>query len=146
MKHAIEEFISGRRIAVVGLSRTGKKFGNAAFLELARRGYEVLAVHPEAEEIAGAKCYRSLTALKEAVDGVVISIRPADVPAVLREAAATGVKNVWLQKGAESREAIALGEDLHLNLVTGKCVLMYAPPVGGFHGWHRSFNRLIGRL
>lgn len=146
MKHAIEEFISCKRIAVVGLSRNGKKFGNAAFLELARRGYQVFGVHPEAKEIAGARCVPTLGALKGSVDGVVISIKPPEVMNVLREAAAIGVKNVWVQKGAESREAVALGEELKLNLVTGKCVLMYAPPVGGFHGWHRSFNRLIGRL
>jgi hypothetical protein len=36
MKHAIEEFITSKSLAVVGLSRNGKKFGNSALTELAK--------------------------------------------------------------------------------------------------------------
>ena len=146
MKHAIEEFIKSKSIAVVGLSRNGKKFGNSAFSELSKRGYEVFAVHPEAEEITGARCYPNLSALRGSVDGVVICIPPGGVAGILREAAAIGLKNVWLQQGAESPEAIALAKDLKLNLVTGRCILMYAPPVAGFHAWHRKLHRLFSKF
>ena len=146
MKYAIEEFIKSKNIAVVGLSRSGKKFGNVAVAELAKRGYRVFAVHPEVEEIAGTRCFPNLTALEGKVDGAVFCIPPVNVPGVLREAAAIGVKNVWLQQGAGSPEAIALGKHLNLNLVSGRCILMYAPPVGGFHAWHRAFHRLFARI
>jgi predicted CoA-binding protein len=146
MNTAIEEFIKCKRIAVVGLSRRGKKFGNSIFSELSKRGYEVFAVHPEAEEIGGAPCYRRLGLLAGMVDAVVISIPPGAVPGVLREAASAGVKNVWLQQGAESSEAVSLGNELGLSLVPGKCVLMYAPPVEGFHAWHRAFNLFFAKL
>ena len=146
MKRAIEEFITSKSIAVVGLSRSGKKFGNSAFMELSKRGYEVFAVHPEVEEIAGTRCYPDLTALRGRVEGVVICISPGDVAGVLMEAAAIGLRNVWLQQGAESPEAIALAKDLNLNLVAGKCILMYAPPVEGFHAWHRALYRLFAKL
>ena len=53
MDQAIQDFINGKRIAIVGVSRDGDKFGNTAFAELAARGYQVFAVHPEAKEIAG---------------------------------------------------------------------------------------------
>jgi hypothetical protein len=65
---------------------------------------------------------------------------------VLREAAAIGLKKVWLQQGAESPEAIALANELNINLVAGRCILMYAPPVEGFHAWHRAFYRLFAKL
>ncbi len=146
MKRAIEEFITCKRIAVVGLSRGGKKFGNSAYAELSKRGYEVFAVHPEVEEIAGTRCYPNLSALRGKVDGVVISIPRGKVPGVIREAAAIGLNNVWLQQGAQSPEAVALGKDLNLSLVAGKCILMYAPPVGGFHAWHRALHRLFVKL
>ena len=146
MKHAIEEFIRGKSIAIVGLSRGGKKFGNGAFTELSKRGYEVFAVHPEVGEIAGTRCYPSLSALRGKVDGAVICIPPGGVAGVLREAAAIGLRNIWLQQGAESPEAIALAKDLNLNLVAGRCILMYAPPVGGFHAWHRAFHRLFAKF
>ncbi len=146
MKRAIEEFITSKSIAVVGLSRNGKKFGNSALTELSKRGYEVFGVHPEAEEIAGTKCYPNLTALRGKVDAVVICISPKGVAPVLREAAAIGLNNVWLQQGAESPDSIALAKELKLNLVSGRCILMYAPPVEGFHSWHRAIYRIFAKL
>ncbi len=146
MNNAIEEFIKSKRIAVVGLSRSGKKFGNSIFAELSKRGYEMFAVHPEVGEIGGTKCYPRLSLLAGMVDAVVISIPPGAVTGVLREAASARVKNVWLQQGAESPEAVSLGRELELNLVSEECVLMYAPPVEGFHAWHRAFNRFFAKL
>ncbi len=146
MDQAIQNFINGKRIAVVGVSRDGGKFGNTAFAELAARGYQVFAVHPEAKEIAGTPCYPNLAALRGQVDGALVVVAPPQAVSVLREAAAIGLKNVWLQQGAESPEALALARDLGLNLVAKKCVLMYAPPVRSFHGWHRVFARLLGQF
>jgi hypothetical protein len=40
MNPLIQNFISSKRIAVVGMSRSGKKFGNMASLELKSKGYE----------------------------------------------------------------------------------------------------------
>jgi predicted CoA-binding protein len=146
MNRAIEEFIKCRSIAVVGLSRSGRKFGNSAFAELAKRGYEVFAVHPHADEIGGTKCVPHLGALRGSVEGVLVCIPPGKVLGVLTDASASGVRNVWLQQGAESPEAIALAEDLGLNLVSKKCILMYAPPVEGFHAWHRAVHRIFAKL
>jgi predicted CoA-binding protein len=142
----IEEFISKKRIAIAGVSRSGKKFGNSAQKELKSRGYEVFLIHPEAKEIDGDPCYPSLAYLNGRVDGVLVSLPPSQAGSVLREAAAAGVQNVWLQQGAETKELIALGKDLGLKMVSGKCILMYAPPVKSFHGFHRFVNRLLGQL
>jgi uncharacterized protein len=146
MKNAIEEFIKSKRIAVVGLSRSGKKFGNSAFAELLKRGYQVFAVHPDAAEIGGTPCYPNLGALRGKVDAVLVCIAPGGVPSILREAALNGIRNVWLQQGAESSEAIALGNELDFSLVVRKCILMYAPPVEGFHAWHRAVYRIFSKL
>jgi uncharacterized protein len=146
MNQAIQDFINGKRIAVVGASRNGKKFGNLALTELATRGYQVFPVHSSAAEINGIKCYPNLTALQGQVDGALVTVPPPQALTVLREAAAIGLKNVWLQQGAESPEVLALAQELGLNLVAKKCVLMYAPPVRSFHGWHRGFAQLFGQL
>jgi len=146
MNQPIQDFINGKRIAVVGVSRDKEKFGNTAFAELAARGYQVFAVHPTAQEIAGAPCYPNLTALRGQVDGVLVSVSPQQAMPVLREAATLGLKNVWLQQGAESPQVLALARDLGLNLVARKCVLMYASPVRSFHAWHRAFAKLFGQL
>lgn len=143
---AIEEFIRCQRIAVAGASRSGKKFGNIAAKELQKRGFQVVLIHPEAKEIDGQPCYPSLTAARDQVDAVLISVPAAHAAALMREAAGIGLRNVWLQQGAETPELLALGQELHLNLVSKKCVLMYAPPVRSYHGWHRGFTKLVGQL
>lgn len=143
---AIEAFIHCQRIAVAGASRSGKKFGNMAAKELQKRGFQVVLIHPEAKEIDGQPCYPSLTAARGHVDAVLISVPAAQAAEIMREAAGIGLRNVWLQQGAETPELIALGQELNLDLVSKKCVLMYAPPVRSYHGWHRGFTKLVGQL
>ncbi|MFN0157162.1 MAG: CoA-binding protein [Bacteroidota bacterium] len=146
MNQAIQDFIGCKRIAVVGYSRNICKFGNYAYAELQKRGYQVFAVHPTEKEISGVKCYPNLQSLRGEIDAVLISIQPERVVPILEEASTIGVKNVWLQQGAESVEALLAADRLGLAIVAKKCVLMYAPPVRSFHGLHRSFTRLFGHL
>jgi len=148
MNTTIQEFITGKRIALVGASRANpsSKFGNMAAAELKRRGYEVCFVHPQADTIDGEQAYPNLSALKGRVDGVLVSLPAAKGMQVLREAASAGILNVWVQQGGESAELIHLGEELKLKLVTGKCILMYAQPVRGCHAIHRFVNRVSGQL
>jgi predicted CoA-binding protein len=145
MNQAIEEFIAGKHIALVGASQNPKKFGTTLFTELRGRGYQVELIHPTAKEIAGQSCYPSLAALPGKVDSVLVCVKPAQVEDVLRQAANAGVKRVWLQQGAESPAALRLANELGLTVVSGKCILMYAPPVKSFHSFHRFFVKLTGQ-
>jgi predicted CoA-binding protein len=146
MNTSIENFIRVKRIALAGASRSGKKFGNMAHKELKARGYEVTLVHPEATEIDGAPCFPSLAALQGKVDGVLVSVPASQAQQILREAADIGVRNVWLQQGADTPELLKLGRELGLDLVSGKCIMMYAPPVRSFHWCHRAVMKLMGQL
>ncbi|OGO26806.1 MAG: hypothetical protein A2W33_02500 [Chloroflexi bacterium RBG_16_52_11] len=146
MDQAVKDFVAGKRLAVVGASRSGKKFGNIAYKELKQRGYQVYIVHPTASEIDGEPCYPSLGALKEQVDGVVVSVPPTQGMQVLQDASKAGLKDVWIQQQGDSPELLQLGESLGLNLIHGKCILMYAEPVRSFHSFHRFFVRLTGKL
>jgi len=146
MDSLIEKFVQGKRLVIIGLSRGGKKFGNIAYKELKARGYSLYAIHPQAQEIEGVPCYPNLAALPGQVDGVLVSVPPQKAKAVLQEVAAAGIKNVWLQQGSESGEVLAQAKQLGLNVVSGKCILMYAPPVRGAHGLHRFVMKLIGQL
>jgi len=75
-KKAIEDFYSFRKLAIVGVSRSGKKFGNSATKELTKRGYIVYPVNPNADNVDGNKCYRNLNNLPEKVEGAVIIVQP----------------------------------------------------------------------
>ena len=145
MNQAIQDFIQLKRIAVVGVSRTGKKFGNTIYTELKQRGYQAFIVHPQAQEIAGEKCYPNLASLQDKIDGVVICLPPKQSGQALREAVNAGITQIWLQQGADSSEVMGVARELGVKPITGKCVLMYAPPVRSFHGWHRAFAKLFGQ-
>jgi len=86
-----------------------------------------------------------LTALQGQVDGAVICISPKAVEPVfvrrllLRE-------NIWLQWGADTPETAKLGRDLGLNMVTGKCILMYAERSVRYTVSIASFVKLFGKL
>lgn len=145
MDPMIQSFTEQKKVAIVGASRSGNKFGNAAAKELQERGYDVFYVHPEVNEIDGTPTYPNLDAVKDQVESVWIGIPTEKVAVVLRDAAKAGLKNVWLQQGAGSPELIKLAEELELDLVTGKCILMYAEPVRSFHKFHQVVWKLIGQ-
>jgi predicted CoA-binding protein len=146
MNPLIENFIRSKRIAVVGISRSGKKFGNAASKELITRGYEIYPVHPDAQVIDGMVCFPDLETLGGKADALLISIPPAKVPPVLEEAARTGLKNIWLQQGSWSKEVQQTVDSLGLQVVAKKCILMYAPPVTSVHKFHRTIKSIFGGL
>lgn len=145
MDQTIQNFIEQKKVAIVGASRDGKKFGNAAAKELQERGYEVFYVHPEVPEIDGQPTYPSLDAVKDQAQSVWVSVAPERGEAILRDAAAVGLTKVWLQQGGDTPELVQLGEELNLELVSGKCILMYAEPVRSFHKFHQVVWKLIGQ-
>lgn len=143
---AVDEFLAQKKLALVGASRTGRKFGNSALKELRAKGYDVVPVHPEAAAIDGVPCVASLAMLPPGVGGVVLSVPPARSEALVREAAAAGIKRVWLQQGAESPAAIAFCESAGISVVHGECILMFAEPAAWFHRLHRGIWRVLGKL
>jgi hypothetical protein len=146
MNPLIDTFVSSKKIAVVGMSRSGKKFGNIVSKELKSKGYEIYPVHPEVQEIDGLTCYPDLKSLSGKVDGVWISVSAPKVSPVLEEAAEIGLKNIWLQQGAWSKEVQEQIDQLGLPVITKKCILMYAQPVKSIHKFHRNIKSIFGGL
>jgi uncharacterized protein len=146
MNQQIDDFLKCKKLAFVGLSRSGKKFGNTIYSELAKRGYELYPLHKEEKEINGVICYPDLTSIKDKIEGVLINTSPKNVIPILEEAAALGIKNIWLQSGAESTEVYETAQRLNLPIVTKNCMLLHAEPVKGFHKFHRVIAKLFGKL
>ncbi len=142
----VRDFVSQRRLAVAGVSRSGRKFGNLLLRELKARGYEVVPVHPAAAELQGLRCAKSLAELKGRVDGVVVVTPPPEAAKLVREAADAGIGRVWLQQGAESDEAVRIAREQAIAVVRGHCLLMFLPGTGGIHGFHRLLWRVLGKL
>jgi predicted CoA-binding protein len=146
MRPEIQNFINSKQIAVIGVAPSGKKFGNAAYKELKKRGYTVYPVHPTAETIQGDKAFDNLQSLPDDVESVFIAIKPDKTDKVVDDAIAKGIKRIWFQQGADFVQPAAKAEAAGIKTVTGKCILMYAEPVGGFHAFHRFLWKLLGKL
>ncbi len=142
----VRDFVAQKRLALAGASRSGKKFGNVLLRELKGQGYDVVPVHPEVAELEGLACARSLAALEGRVDGVVVVTPPREAVRLVGEAAAAGIRRVWLQQGAGSDEAARVARESGVSLVHGHCLLMFLPGVRGFHRFHRRLWSLLGKL
>lgn len=143
---SVEDFLAQRTLALVGASRDPQAFSNNALRELTQKGYRMIPVNPNAETIMGEPCYRSLRDLPEPVGGALIMVPPAQAEAVVRDAAAAGIRRVWMQQGAESEGAIKFCQENGISEVHGECILMFAQPQAFGHKAHRWVWGVLGKL
>ena len=144
-KSMIDDFLAQKSLAVVGVSRDGKKFGNTVFRELRDKGYMVYPVNPLAPELEGEPCFASVAKLPE-VTGAVIVVPQSATEKVVREAHAAGIKRVWIQQGSETPEVLQFCKANGMTAIHNECILMFAEPTHWFHRFHRGINRLTGKL
>jgi len=145
-KKSVDDFLSQNKLAVVGVSRNRKKFGNVIYRELNKKGYTVYPINPNAAEIEGNKCYPNLFSTPEQVDGVIINVPPSKTEAAVKDVKKTGVKRVWMQQGSESDEAINYCNENEIDCVSNECILMFAEPAGFIHRLHRWIWGIAGKL
>jgi len=142
---SVERFLAHEALALVGASRSGKRFGNTLLKELSTKGWRVAVIHPGADEIDGHPCYSAVADLPEDVEALVVCVPPEETERVVREAAAHGITDVWMQLGAASSAAVRFCEEHGLNAIHDECVLMFAEPTG-VHRFHRWLWGLFGKL
>jgi uncharacterized protein len=141
----INQFLDSQPIALVGVSRNPKKFGYAAFKELKEKGMKIIPVNPETDEIMGEKSYRNITSLPAEVKGVIVMTKKDKTASVVREAVAKGIKEIWIQQMADTKEALNELRGADINFITGECILMHYKPhsIHKFHGNLKKFFRLF---
>lgn len=120
-----------RRWAVVGLSnnRSRVAYSIAGYLRDAF-GKEIVAVHPAAEDVAGAPGYASLAEVPGQIDVVNVFVRSELAGAVVDDAIAVGARAVWLQLGVIDEAAAERARAAGLAVVMDTCPAMEAPRLG----------------
>jgi predicted CoA-binding protein len=139
----IDSFIDTKNIAVAGVSRNPKKFGNILYKTMISKGYQVVPINPSAESIEGAACLKSVGELSPEIQYLLIATNKKVTANVVEEALQKGIRNIWIQNGCESDEAINLLKDQAVNMVSKACFIMYANPAG-FHKFHRFMAKTFG--
>ena len=145
-KDFVNNFLSNKNFAVVGVSRKSSKFGNIIYKELKKKGLNVFGVNPNTDTIEGDKCYHNLRELKGKIDGVVNVVSPDQTSEVVKEANEIGVKNIWMQQGSESEKAIAYCNEHGIAVIQKECILMFVDPVNSIHGFHKWLWKILGKL
>jgi predicted CoA-binding protein len=110
---------------VVGASDDPAKYGHIAYTMLKQYGKTVWPVNPNAATVDGDSAFPNVAALPETPDVVVVVVPPPVTERVVEELGAAGVRNVWMQPGAESARAVERAKELGLSVVSGgPCVLV----------------------
>jgi len=121
----IRAFLAEESFAVVGASSNREKYGNKVLRAYLRKNRKAYPVNPNETEVEGIACYPDLASLPEPVRAASIITPPAVTEQIVEQAAAAGIRHVWMQPGAESPRAIERAEQLGLNVIGGgPCVLV----------------------
>ena len=96
-----------KTVAVIGASSDRRKFGNKAVRAFLAQGYTVVPVNPHEAEVEGLKAYPSVLDIPGPVDMATVYL-PRDAGLrVMPELARKGIKEVWLNPGADDDGVIA---------------------------------------
>jgi uncharacterized protein len=140
----INHFLETRKMAIAGVSRDKKKFGNMVFHELLEKGFDVCPINPHADAIDGVTCYRSVDEIPEGFDRLLVVTPKEQTLEVLKRAKEKGIKYFWLQQDSESPETIDFIDKNDLEVISKKCIYMFANPVKGGHKFHRGLVKIFG--
>jgi predicted CoA-binding protein len=110
---------------VVGASQDRSKYGNKVLRVYVQNNRDVLPINPTAAEVEGFTAYPDLASAPGEFDGVSIITPPKVTERVVSDAIARGIKNIWMQPGAESTSAIDAARAAGTNVIAGgPCILV----------------------
>lgn len=145
-KKSIDQFFVPGKFAIVGASRGGKKMGNAILKEFIKKKLPIYPVHPEADSLEGIDAFKNLNSLPEKIESLINVVPPSETRMVVSLAKEAGIKNIWMQQGSQSDEAVQYCKENNINVIAGECILMFTEPVGSVHKFHKWIWKILGKL
>lgn len=125
MRERIQTFLAAPAFGVVGASSKPHKYGNKVLRCYLQNGRKAIPVNPVEDAIEGIDCVKSVTDLPAEVTSISVITPPQVTEKVVEQAIAKGIKNVWMQPGAESDAAVAACEQAGINVIAdGSCLLV----------------------
>jgi len=121
----IRLFLAADSFGVVGASVDRHKYGNKVLRCYQQNGLEVIPVNPGEKLIEGIATVASVSELPDGVQSISVITPPHVTEKVVIEAAAKGIKNIWMQPGAESQAAVKNCLENGINVIAdGSCILV----------------------
>lgn len=130
VQEQINQFLSAVAFGVAGASSNRQKFGNRVLRCYLQNGKRAIPVNPNETAIEGLDCVASIDELPADVTSLSMITPPAVTEQLVPKAIAHGIRNIWMQPGAESPAAVALCREKGVNVIAdGSCLLV----VLGYH-------------
>ncbi len=121
MSDPIDELLTLKTWAVVGLSNNSERAAYRVAKLLMEKGHQVIPVHPKAETVHGQKGYAKLSDIPFAVDVVDIFVNSELAGEVVDSAIEIKAKGVWLQLDVIDEAAVNRAEKSGLITVMNRC-------------------------
>jgi hypothetical protein len=124
-ENEIKKILSNSKtIAVIGISPKEDRPSYRVASYLQSKGYRIIPVRPDGEEILGEKIYPTLSEIPKEINVEVVDIfrKSEDVPPIVEDAIQRGARVVWMQEGVIHQEAGEKAEKAGLTVVMDRCM------------------------
>jgi predicted CoA-binding protein len=130
IQQQIETFLASPVFGVVGASINPQKYGNKVLRCYQQNARSVIPVNPNEPEIEGIPCVATISDLPSDLASISMITPPGVTAQLVPLAIEKGIKNIWMQPGAEHPEAVAFCRQHGVNVIAdGSCLLV----VLGYH-------------
>ncbi|MDY0212210.1 MAG: CoA-binding protein [Desulfuromonadaceae bacterium] len=125
-KEKIAQFLQSEHFAVAGASTQRDKYGNKVLRSYLKHGYKVIPINPTATQVEGIPSVANVAELPPEVTALSIITPPQITRKVVAEAIEQGhIKHIWMQPGAEDKNAVELCQAQGINVIAdGSCLLV----------------------
>jgi xylulose-5-phosphate/fructose-6-phosphate phosphoketolase len=122
----VELLKNAHTIAFIGLSDNPERHSHQVATYFKDKGYRIIPVNPNVEEVLGEKAYDSLKDIPDSIHVDIVDIfrKPENVVTHLKDVVEHGgIRTVWLAEGVNSQAAEEFAEDYGLSMVTNQCIM-----------------------
>lgn len=121
----IKNFFQSSAYAVVGASNNRNKYGNKVLRCYLQHDMKVIPVHPHEDQVEGLDVCHKIDDLPKTVMSISIITSPNVTEKIVEQAIQKGIKNIWMQPGAESVKAVQICKEHGINCIAGgPCILV----------------------
>jgi predicted CoA-binding protein len=118
-----------KTIAVVGFSPKPGRPSHGVARRMQEFGYRIIPVRPGISVGLGERAYPDLASVPDAIDIANVFRSGEYVPAILDQCLRLGIRNIWMQEGAEHEASAERARAAGMTVVMGRCIM-------------RDYNRL----
>ncbi|MDR2425788.1 MAG: CoA-binding protein [Endomicrobium sp.] len=116
--------MKNKLIAVVGVNDKPEKFGYRIFFDLFKAHYDVFPIGVRGGEVNGVKIYKTLQELAQKPDIVITVVAPAVTEKIVDDCIKLGIKEIWMQPGSQSTEAVKKAKIAEIKVTYNTCFMV----------------------